>query len=127
MRATLFTIMCVSTALSAPGAQHATVVGRVVVRDSGEPVGYASVSVLPHGPQRLAGERGPFVLRDLPPGEVRLRFRRIGFAPKDTALVVGANDTVSIGDPRGEPLRLTLTTRGGFIWQSRRAIPSDLP
>jgi hypothetical protein len=88
--------VCISTALAAARAQHATVVGRVVVRESGEPVTNASVSVLPNGAARLGGENGSFTLRDLPLGEVRLRFRRIGFAPKDTALVVGANDTVRV-------------------------------
>jgi hypothetical protein len=105
MRATLFTAVCVSTALSAARAQHATVVGRVVVRESGAPVASAAVSVLPAGAQRLAGEDGAFVLRDLPQGEVRLRFRRIGFAPKDTTLVVGANDTAQV---RIEMTRLAL-------------------
>ena len=55
--------------------------------------------------RRLAGEDGAFVLRDLPPGAVRLRFRRVGFAPKDTALVVGANDTAQV---RIEMTRLAL-------------------
>lgn len=96
MRPIVFTAICVSSALSAARAQHATVVGRVVVRESREPVTNASVSVLPNGAQQLAGENGAFTLRDLPTGEVRLRFRRIGFAPKDTALVVGANDTVRV-------------------------------
>jgi hypothetical protein len=94
MRAKLFAGVCVSTALSIARGQHATVVGRVVLHDGGEPLANAAVSVLPGGVQRLAGEDGAFVLRDLPSGEVRLRFRHIGFAPKDTALVVRANDTV---------------------------------
>jgi hypothetical protein len=105
MRATLFTAICVSTALSAARAQHATVVGRIVLRENGAPVASAAVSVLPDGAQRLAGEDGAFMLRNLPPGEVRLRFRRIGFAPKDTALVVGANDTAQV---RIEMTRLAL-------------------
>ena len=70
--------------------------GRVVARVSGEPVGYASISVLPNGEQRLATAGGTFVLRGLRPGEVRLRFRHIGFAPTDTVVVVGANDTLQI-------------------------------
>lgn len=105
MRPIVFTTICISTALSAARAQHATVVGRVVVRESGEPAGYASISVLPHGEERLASASGSFVLRNLPPGEVRLRFRRIGFAAKDTALVVGANDTAQV---RIEMTRLAL-------------------
>jgi hypothetical protein len=83
----------------------ATIVGRVVARESGEPVGYAAISVLPRGEERLAGAGGAFVLRDLPSGEVRLRVRHIGFAPKDTTLVVGANDTVQV---RIEMTRLAL-------------------
>ena len=105
MRAALFAAVCVSTALSAARAQNATVVGRIVLRESGVPVASAAVSVLPNDAQRLAGEDGAFMLRDLPPGEVRLRFRRIGFAPKDTALVVGANDTAQV---RIEMTRLAL-------------------
>jgi hypothetical protein len=96
MRAFLSVAVCVSTALGTARGQHATVTGRVVARESGEPVGAAAISVLPRGTPRLAGESGAFVLRDLPPGEVRLRFRRIGFAPVDTALVVGANDTAQV-------------------------------
>ena len=81
------------------------VVGRVVVLEGGEPVASAAISVLPTGGERLAGEDGAFVLRGLAPGEVHLRFRRIGFARKDTMLVVGANDTT---DVRIEMKRLTL-------------------
>ena len=106
MHATLVTAVCVSTAVSAAHAQHATVVGRVVVRESGEPLGYASISVLPGAEQRLAGAGGAFVLRNLPPGEIRLRFRHIGFAPRDTTLVVGANDTAQV---RIEMTRLALS------------------
>lgn len=46
--------------------------------------------------QLLTGESGTFMLHNLPAGEVRLRFKRIGFAPKDTALSVAANDTARI-------------------------------
>ena len=105
MRASLLTAICLSTALSAARAQHATIVGRIVLRESGEPVVNTAVSVLPNGAQRLAGENGVFVLRDVPAGEVRLRFRRIGFAAKDTALIVGANDTAQV---RIEMTRLAL-------------------
>ena len=105
MRGTLFTAICVATALSAAPGQHATIVGRVVLRESGHPIANVAVSVLPDGAQRLAGEDGAFELRDLPPGEVRVRFRRIGFAAKDTTFVVGANDTAQL---RIEMTRLAL-------------------
>jgi hypothetical protein len=50
----------------------------------------------------------------------------IAEAPVSPDLIVQHGRQVSISDPRGEPLRLTLTTRGGFVWQSRRAISSAL-
>jgi hypothetical protein len=96
MRPIVFAAIGIATLHHAARAQHATIIGRVVARESGEPVANASVSVLPDGVQRLGGENGAFTLRGLPPGEVQVRFRRIGFAPKDTALVVGANDTVRV-------------------------------
>src|SRR4051812_31939247 len=96
MRAAFLAAICVSLPLTAGRGQHATVMGRVVVRGSGAPVGFASISVLPSGDQRLAGEGGAFVLGDLPAGDVRLRFRHVGFSPKDTALIVQPNDTVQV-------------------------------
>ena len=51
----------------------------------------------------------------------------IGEASVSRDFIVQRGRRVSISDPRSEPLRLTLTTRGGFVWQSRRAIPSALP
>src|SRR5689334_10623235 len=59
----------ISTPSSAARAQQATLLGRVVVRETGQPVANASVSVLPNGAQRLASEDGSFTLRDLAPGE----------------------------------------------------------
>jgi len=105
MRTILFIVACALIALRAPLAQRATVAGQVFVREDGQPLGFATISVVSRGTQRLASEGGTFVLRDLPPGEVRLRFRHIGFAPKDTAFVVGANDTARI---RVEMTRLAL-------------------
>jgi hypothetical protein len=96
MRAIVFAAIYVWTASSAGLSQRAAVVGRVVVRETGEPVANASVLVLSTGAQQLGEENGSFTLRDLPSGELRLRFRRIGFAPKDTTLVVGANDTTRV-------------------------------
>ena len=92
----LSTAIWISTAFSAGRAQRATVLGRVVDRENGQPVANASVLVLPSGAQRLAGEDGSFTLRELPAGETRLRFRRIGFAPKDTSFVVRAGDTIRV-------------------------------
>ena len=108
VRAMFFATVCVATALSGASAQPATVAGRANARETGQPVGYAAISVLPRGEERLASASGAFVLPDLPPGEVRLRLRHIGFAPKDTTFVVGANDTAQV---RIEMTRLALALR----------------
>jgi hypothetical protein len=77
-------------------AQNATVIGAVVLKEGGQPLGFATVSVLSQGTQLLTGETGRFMLLNLPPGQVRLRFKRIGFSPKDTTLTVAANDTARV-------------------------------
>jgi hypothetical protein len=96
MRPLVYAMASLSTALSVAHAQYATVTGRVVLRDDGQPLGFTTISVLSQGTQRLASDSGTFVLRNLPPGEVRLRFRRIGFAPSDTTFTIAANDTARI-------------------------------
>jgi len=87
VRRLFFILAGAGSALSAAGAQSATVTGQVVLRDDGQPLGYTTIAVLSQGTQQLAGENGSFALT-LPAGEVRLRFKRIGFLPKDTALMV---------------------------------------
>jgi hypothetical protein len=91
----VFTLACTLSAFDAVRAQGATVTGEVVLRDGGQPLGYTTISILSQGTQRLARENGSFALA-LPAGEIRLRFKRIGFVPKDTALIVAANDTARI-------------------------------
>jgi hypothetical protein len=95
-RTILLAAACALTAPSAARAQTATVAGEVVAREGGEPLPFTAVAVPARGAQRLASERGTFTLRDLPPGEVRLRFTRIGYAPKDTVLTVAAGETAQV-------------------------------
>jgi hypothetical protein len=83
-------------ALAGAHAQSATVIALAIDQSSGGPLGFTAVTVLTQGTQRLTGESGLIVLRNLPSGEVRLRFRRIGYAPKDTAFSLAANDSVRI-------------------------------
>src|SRR6185503_17805097 len=39
---------------------------------------------------------GKFLLTGLAPGEVRIRFKRIGFAPRDTTVRLAANDSAQL-------------------------------
>lgn len=82
-------------ALNAAQAQHATVSGRIVLRDNGQPLGYTTIALLSQGRQTLASDSGTFTLH-VSPGEVRLRFKRIGFVPKDTAFTLAAGDVARV-------------------------------
>lgn len=105
MRIALLAAILAVSVVRGAHAQNATVVARTVERDGGEPLGFTAVSVPTQGIERLTNEGGTIVLRDLPPGEIGLRFRRIGFAPTDTVVTVAANDTARI---RVEMVRLAL-------------------
>ena len=77
-------------------AQTATVMGNVVLKEGGQPLGFTTVSVPSQGMHLLTNETGRFVLLHLPPGEVRIRLKRIGFAPRDTVFTLAANDTARL-------------------------------
>ena len=95
MRALLIGTACTSLAGAAFG-QTATVTGQVLLREADQPLPYTTVSVLSQATQFLTSETGRFTVTNLVPGEVRLRFKRIGFAPQDTVLTLAANDTARI-------------------------------
>lgn len=91
-----FAVIAFLLVAATAGAQDAVIAGQVFFRESGQPLGYASVSVVSRSTQLLTGESGKFLLLAVQPGQVRLRFKRIGFAPKDTTLTLAQNDTVHI-------------------------------
>lgn len=83
--------------IAAPlAAQGGTVRGAVTHRDLGQPLGYTTVVIPGLGRQQLTDENGGFVLRHLPPGELRLVFKRIAFVPWDTTIVVTAGATAEL-------------------------------
>lgn len=96
MRSILGTFAFAAISLPAAHAQSSVVRGQVVLRDDGQPLPYTTVALLSQGTQRLTSDSGAFVLIDLPPGEVRLRFKRIGFVPKDTLVVLAPGETARI-------------------------------
>lgn len=93
-------------------AQSALVRGQVVLRDDGQPLPYTTVALVSQGSQRLTSDSGRFVLADLPPGEVRLRFKRIGFVAKDTVLVLAPGAAVRI---RVEMTRMAIPLAGMVV------------
>jgi hypothetical protein len=105
MRASALVCILAIGAAREAHAQNATVVARTVERGSGASIAFTAVSVRTRGIERLTNETGTILLRELPPGAVGLRFRRIGFAPKDTVVTVAANDTARL---RVEMTRLAI-------------------
>jgi hypothetical protein len=91
------TILLLSVALATVAAGQGTAVsGQAVLKESGQPLGFTTVSILSDNRQLLTNETGKFFLPGLEPGEVRLRFKRIGFQPTDTTLRLAANDTARL-------------------------------
>jgi hypothetical protein len=105
MRSILGIFAFLSLSLSAVHAQSSIVRGQVVLQGDGQPLPYTTVTLVSQGTQRLTSDSGMFVLVDVPPGEVRLRFKRIGFAPKDTLVVLAPGATARI---RVEMMRLAI-------------------
>jgi hypothetical protein len=77
-------------------AQGSVVIGQVRVQDGGQPLGYSAVSVLAPSSTLLTGESGKFMLLALPAGQVTIRVKHIGYAPKDTVVTLAGNDTVRL-------------------------------
>ncbi|HYC53239.1 MAG TPA: carboxypeptidase regulatory-like domain-containing protein [Gemmatimonadaceae bacterium] len=77
-------------------AQNASLSGQVIHAEDGAPLGYTSVSVLSQPAQLLTSDAGTFHIVNLIPGEVRLRFRRIGFQPKDTTLHLAPDENAQV-------------------------------
>lgn len=77
-------------------AQSGTIRGIVVAADNGERLGYTIVSQLPDGKEQFTSDSGTFTLIDVPAGPVRVRFRHLGFTPRDTTVTVVAAQTTTV-------------------------------
>src|SRR5262249_25785725 len=96
MRSILGIFALAAISASATRAQSSVLRGQVVLQGDGQPLPYTTVSLVSQGIQRLSSDSGTFVLSDLPPGELRLRFKRIGFTPKDTVVPLAPGATARI-------------------------------
>ncbi|SRR5258708_720088 len=78
-------------------AQSAPVVyGVVKTAEGGVAMPYSVVAIPSLSRQQFTNDVGDFSVRDLPVGPLTLRFRHIGFAPHDTAVVLHAGDTLHV-------------------------------
>jgi hypothetical protein len=88
-------LACLCLPVGSAMGQTATVTGQVVARDGGQPLGFIGVSALPGGKQSLSADDGTFSLT-VPAGEVHLRFKRVGYATRDTVLKAGSGEAVRL-------------------------------
>ena len=105
-RTLLFSLL---TGLAVPSslvAQSGTIRGAVVAADNGERLGYTLVAELTTARERFTSDSGTFTLAGVPPGPVRLRFRHLGFTPREMTVDVAPAQTVTL---RVELTRFALT------------------
>lgn len=100
-RAGLAAALLACLGLSALGAQTATIVGVVKMKDGGLPLGYSVVSIPSLTREQFTNDRGVFVLAGLPAGKTHLRVRHLGYSPQELDVEASA----SVGDT----IRVALT------------------
>lgn len=87
--------LLIATAGAAAGMQEpATLSGRVVERDSGQPV--AGATVLLRDATRLTTDAGTFRFTDVEPGRYVLRVSAIGYRPAEMTVVLRRDTTVDV-------------------------------
>ncbi len=86
-----------NTNASSPPATG-TVVGTVVSKEGGLALGFSVVSIISLSRERFTDDSGRFTLADLPPGQLQVRVRHLGYSPIDMAVTIraGAADTMRV-------------------------------
>src|SRR5947208_16381961 len=94
-------------------AQQPSLRGLVVAAESGDPLGFSIVTLHPGFGQRFTDARATFAFGIPQPGPYVLTVRRVGYAPRDSELVIAGRSarTVRIALPRlvNEPPPGTIT------------------
>ncbi|HZS59687.1 MAG TPA: carboxypeptidase regulatory-like domain-containing protein [Gemmatimonadaceae bacterium] len=89
-----------SVTLSVPAAAQpdttAVLSMSVTSQDGGEALPYGTIAITPLGLTRFTDENGHLTFRHVPPGTYTLRAREIGFAPKDTTVILSAGQQQSV-------------------------------
>lgn len=76
--------------------QDGAIFGRILTEGTDEPVSAASVRLLELGRAELSHRDGTFHFGGLPAGTFTVAVQRLGFAPAQQTLTVGANDTAQV-------------------------------
>jgi hypothetical protein len=87
-------LMCVFTPAlrgqASPRDSTGVLTGKIVERQTDQPVPYGTVQLVGTARARFADSAGVFTLTRLAPGSYHLRVRQIGYSPADTTVTVGA-------------------------------------
>lgn len=90
-RVLLPALLCFASRFAAAQGLPGLLIGDVVGRESGFPLGHAMVSVLGAQRQTFTSDAGVFAFRAMEPGRYRLHVTRIGYLPADVDAEVPAN------------------------------------
>ncbi len=77
-------------------SQQATLRGTVVSAETGQPLGFSIVTLVPNGGRQFTDAAGAFVFAGITPGGYVLSVRQIGYTPLDTQIVVGRDSTTMV-------------------------------
>ena len=94
-RASAMTHLSVLVLAQLAAAQHPTLRGAIVAAETGQPLGFSIVTLLPNGGRQFSDAAGAFSFVAAP-GSYVLSVRQIGYAPLDTQIVVGDSTSVRI-------------------------------
>jgi hypothetical protein len=98
----IFVALALSNRLTAQEAERKTIEGRVL-STAAQPLQDVEVSILDMGKTATSSKDGKFAFSKVPTGEHRLRFRRIGYAMRDTTWsFTGADSLVIAMEPIAE-------------------------
>lgn len=100
LRAATTAALALILPLAAQSQQNTTTVimGRVIVRETGLPLPYASITINGKN-QQFTDSTGRFQIEGIATGEVTLRARRIGFSPGETKVEISRGDTARVAIP----------------------------
>jgi hypothetical protein len=96
LRGAVAALIILSPALAVAQQNTTTVLtGRVMVRDAGVPLPYASITINGKNPQ-FTDSAGRFHIEGIAGGDVTVRAKRIGFSPAEQVVRVNRGDTVRV-------------------------------
>jgi len=93
MRSAVVTLLF--TAARIASAQGSLLLGDVVNRETGTPLGHSMVTVLPNVHQTFTSDAGAFAFANMEPGRYRIRAAHIGYAPVEISVEIPATGAPS--------------------------------